>query len=92
MRARNVLAPPETVRSPLPSTELPLIVFIFVQDTSVSCFVASPEVYVEVSTLSVLRLAKFVFTCHLKDAPVIQSFNVVITLIYFIIRSFYRKF
>lgn len=30
------------------------------------------------STLSVLRLEKFVFTCHLKDAPVIQSFNVVI--------------
>jgi len=35
------------------------------------------------SSLSVFRLAKFVLTCHLKDAPVIQSFNVVIVDIIF---------
>ena len=82
MRARNVLAPPETVRSPLPSTELPLIVFIFVQDTSVSCFVASPEVYVEVSTLSVLRLEKFVFITLLLADIASHDAIVVIILIF----------
>ena len=70
--------PPEITISPLHKIEVELIVFMFVQDTSVSCFVASPIIYVELSTLSVFRLEKFVFTCHLKDAPVIQSFNVVI--------------
>lgn len=84
--------PPDITISPLPKIEVELIVLMFVQDTRVSCFPASHIVYVEFSTLSVLRLSKFVFTCHLKDAPVIQSFNVVIVLIYFIIRSFYRKF
>ena len=35
------------------------------------------------SALSVLRLEKLVLVVHLKDAPVIQSFNVVIVLIIF---------
>jgi len=65
---------PEITISPLHKIEVELIVFMFVQDTSVSCFPARADV----SALSVLRLAKFVFTCHLNDAPVIQSFNVVI--------------
>lgn len=33
--------PPDTTRSPLPRSELPFTVFMFVQDTSVSCFVFS---------------------------------------------------
>ena len=49
-----------------------------VNHASDACFPASPEVRAEVSALSVFRLEKFVFTCHLNDAPVIQSFNVVI--------------
>jgi len=66
--------PPEITISPLPRSVFPFTVFMFVQDTSVSCFPARADVL----ALSVLRLAKFVFTCHLNDAPVIQSFNVVI--------------
>lgn len=65
--------PPEITISPLHKIEVELIVFMFVQDTSVSCFPARADVL----ALSVLRLAKFVFTCRLNDAPVIQSFNVV---------------
>jgi hypothetical protein len=46
--------------SPLPRSELPLIVFILIQETSVSCFHASHEVRADVSALSALRFAKFV--------------------------------
>ena len=47
----------------------------------VSCFQASHEVRADVSALSVLRLSKFVFTDHRKDAPVIQSLSTVIVAI-----------
>jgi hypothetical protein len=54
-----------------------------VRPVIVSCFQANQEVRAEVSALSVLRLEKLVLVVHLNDAPVIQSFNVVIVLIVF---------
>jgi hypothetical protein len=75
--------PPEIEISPLPRSELPFTVFILVHDTRVSCLPASHEVRADVSALSALRLAKFVFTCHRNDAPVIQSLSVVIVAIVF---------
>ena len=44
VRSSSVLAPPDTTRLPDPSTKLPFIVLIFVPDTRLSCFVASPAV------------------------------------------------
>lgn len=55
---------------------------MFVQDTRVSCFVASPEVYVDVSTLSVLRLAKFVLITLLLADIASHDAIVVIVLIF----------
>lgn len=41
--SRVVDPPPDIAISPLPRSELPLIVFMFVQETRVSCFVASAD-------------------------------------------------
>lgn len=48
------------------------------QYTSAGTIISPVNVAPESSALSVFRLEKFVFTCDLNDAPVIQSFNVVI--------------
>ena len=76
MRARNVLEPPDTTRSPDPSTELPLIVLMFVQDTRVACFQASQDVRADVSALSVLSAVKLSLIFHLVINQVSLLFRV----------------
>lgn len=56
-----------------------MIVFIFVQDTSVSCFPASPVVNALVSALSVLRLAKFVLITF-RDAEIASVDCIVVSV------------
>ena len=81
----SVTPPPDMAISPLPRSELPLIVFILVQDTRVSCFPASHEVSAEVSALSALRFAKFVSITDFDSLIAVGS--VVIVLIVYSYRG-----
>ena len=84
MSQRNVdEPPPDMTISPLPRSEVPLTVFMFVQDTRVSCLVASPVVNALVSALSVLRVEKLVFIV-LRDAEIASVDCMVVRVLIFL--------
>jgi len=82
--------PPDMAISPLPRSELPLTVFIFVQETSVSCFVASQAVRSEVSALSVFKTLKLSLIFHRMTSQVSQLFSVCIVDILDYFTDYYR--
>ena len=68
--------PPDMVISPLPRSELPFTVLMFVPLTSVSCFVASQDVKALVSALSVFSAVKLSLIFHLAISPASELFRV----------------
>lgn len=67
---------PEIAISPLPRSELPFTVLMFVPLTSVSCFVASQDVKALVSALSVFSAVKLSLIFHLAISPDSELFKV----------------